>query len=277
MYKSLGMIALLICLAVLSAAHQQNPSHNQERPTEPASGAGVAPNLPANKPQPKQERSKGSEKMDWFYELIRWPEGITALAIILTLGAIVWQAVETRRAADGAKQAAEAALLNAQAVVNSERARLYFVVDKKMDSAKHGVAIFTIYAINNGRTPAELTGLRGPVEKICKSIGELPIPMPDPPYKPSNKWHVLPDEQYFICTFVPASTSMTARSIELAQESGESINDQERIVCGEVLYKDGISSEDRHSRYCFRFNRVPFSNIGGSLEPCGPAECNDKT
>jgi len=38
--------------------------------------------------------------MGWLYVLISWPEGITTIAIILTLGAIVWQAWLTRQQAE---------------------------------------------------------------------------------------------------------------------------------------------------------------------------------
>jgi hypothetical protein len=63
----------------------------------------------------------------------------------------------------------------------------------------------------------------------------------------------------------------------LAKESGISINEQSRLVFGEITYKDGISAETRFSRYCFRFERYPFSNIGGSLVPDGPDEYTECT
>jgi hypothetical protein len=42
--------------------------------------------------------------MPWWYVLIAWPEGITTWAILFTLGAIIWQAVETRKAAEATKR-----------------------------------------------------------------------------------------------------------------------------------------------------------------------------
>jgi hypothetical protein len=171
--------------------------------------------------------------------------------------------------------AAKAALLNAEAVINAERARLLFEVEKGNDPKSHGIAIFTIYAVNHGRTPAELVRVKGPIETVCSDIDDLPIPMKTHPAKLPDKWHVLQNDKCFIARFVPAS--MTIQALELAQAAGVSINEQERVIYGEVLYRDGISSQIRFSRYCFRFNREPFSNIGGSIEPAGPSEFNQKT
>lgn len=71
MRKALGMVVLMLALTALSAVRQRNPS------------------------QPRIEA---------LYSLLQWPDGITALAIILTLGAIVWQSDETRRSARSAEE-----------------------------------------------------------------------------------------------------------------------------------------------------------------------------
>jgi len=42
----------------------------------------------------------GINRLDGWRKFVAWPEGITACALILTLGAIAWQAYETRRAAN---------------------------------------------------------------------------------------------------------------------------------------------------------------------------------
>lgn len=44
-----------------------------------------------------------------WHKLLSWPEGITAWAILLTLGAIIWQAWETRRSAEASAIAAKVA------------------------------------------------------------------------------------------------------------------------------------------------------------------------
>jgi hypothetical protein len=50
-----------------------------------------------------QKAQSSESSSQWWHELLAWPEGITALAIIATLFAIVWQSCLTRRAAVAAE------------------------------------------------------------------------------------------------------------------------------------------------------------------------------
>lgn len=94
MRKALLMVGLLFALGILSATHYQRLGYDKESP------------------------------LDQFYQSIRWPEGITTLAIILTLGAIVWQSDETRRSAKASERSVIAALTQIQMMKAHERARL---------------------------------------------------------------------------------------------------------------------------------------------------------
>ena len=47
-----------------------------------------------------QEAQEGQPKVAWWHVLITWPEGITTWAVILTLGAIIWQAFLMRKHAE---------------------------------------------------------------------------------------------------------------------------------------------------------------------------------
>ena len=127
-----------------------------------------------------------------FYD--KAPVWTNLVLVIVALGTgivIGWQAWETRKSARGAQKAADAALLNAKAVINAERARLLFEVEKAHDPRHHGIAVFTINAVNHGRTPAELVRVKGPVAEICGDIYDLPIPLKPPVSKLPDKWHVL--------------------------------------------------------------------------------------
>lgn len=71
------------------------------------------PNVPASalaefvcKIQPSQDTEQGHPNRQWWYVLLAWPEGITAWLLLLTLGAIVWQAWETRKAAQSTESSA---------------------------------------------------------------------------------------------------------------------------------------------------------------------------
>ena len=55
----------------------------------------------------KHERDIPGNYLPWGYVLVAWPEGITAWLLILTLGAIVWQSWETRKAAEAANRGIE--------------------------------------------------------------------------------------------------------------------------------------------------------------------------
>lgn len=48
---------------------------------------------------------KSADSPPCWYVLLAWPEGITVWAVILTLGAIVWQSIETRRSVENSRRA----------------------------------------------------------------------------------------------------------------------------------------------------------------------------
>lgn len=53
---------------------------------------------------PQQETNRGQSGLQWWHKLLTWPNGITAWFLLLTLGAIIWQAWETRKAAQSAER-----------------------------------------------------------------------------------------------------------------------------------------------------------------------------
>jgi hypothetical protein len=56
-----------------------------------------------------QKQMNGEYQPVWWHVFFAWPEGITALLLMLTLGAIIWQAWETRKAAFATADSANAA------------------------------------------------------------------------------------------------------------------------------------------------------------------------
>lgn len=275
----LGMLLIVFC--AYGYAGQIQDKNTDQKPAAPIAAIPKQQNNGAALNSEKQDDVHADVKIvnppqkDFYDKAPIWTNLVLVIVALGTGIVIGWQAWETRKAARGAQKAADAALLNAQAVINAERARLLFEVEKGMDQNRHGVAIFTIYAVNHGRTPAELVRIKGPVETVCGDIYDLPIPLKTHIAKLPDRWHVMPNEKCFVARFIPAS--MTVQALELAQAGGVSINEQERVIYGDMMYRDGISKEIRYSRYCFRFNREPFSNIGGSIEPAGPSEFNQKT
>jgi len=116
-----------------------------------------------------------------FYEFIRWPEGITALAIILTLGAVAWQSDETRKAAKAAQIAVHTAnrSLALQEDTAKRQLRAYLVVrNSRLILHEDGFVEAKIELANCGQTPVH--DLRG--ASLCRftvyPIRDI-MPMPE--------------------------------------------------------------------------------------------------
>ena len=97
----------MIIAAILVAVHYQNGDAIGEgydikcaQPGDPS----PATNSLACEIHPSQETEQGHSKAHRWYVLIAWPEGITAWLLLLTFGAIVWQAWETRKAAEASNR-----------------------------------------------------------------------------------------------------------------------------------------------------------------------------
>ena len=89
---------------------------------------------------------RSQDPTKWYEQ----PEWVLVIVGIITFIIMGWQSRETRKAA-------RAALLNATAVINSERARILFETEKRLDNEPfRGVATFTIFAVNRGKVPAEI-------------------------------------------------------------------------------------------------------------------------
>jgi hypothetical protein len=76
-----------------------------------------------------QKTKNGEYQPVWWHVFLAWPEGVTALLLMLTLGAIIWQARETREAAQAALISANAAVAQIEFVKNKERAQLSIEFD----------------------------------------------------------------------------------------------------------------------------------------------------
>jgi len=101
--------------------------------------------------------------------------------------------------------------------------------------------------------------------------------LPVPPVYEGNyamENYLIPDGEILIAIFNPSQSGHTAKRIEVATAQNVKLEDVESAIFGQVEYLDGITHERQVSRYCFRFERGPFRNIGGSFEPCGPHEYN---
>jgi hypothetical protein len=169
--ESARFFFMLKCLAILGAVilgftiyvacqNQRTASQTPNKGTNPPV-ASVSPSVHNEHPQGNTENAEGN--LPSWYGLFAWPNGTTAWAIILTLVAISWQSNET-------KKAAQAALLNAQAVINAERP--WILISVKSPPGPMGG--FTVHARNKGRAPAMITESRMGCAAV-KNVSELPL------------------------------------------------------------------------------------------------------
>jgi len=124
--NALSVITMLLAFAVPPMPGEHQP-RSQQRASQ-SQGHANQPDLPPasvtnNQPTCYYEEHTSDKPQGW-HKLIAWPEGITTWAIMLTLGAIVWQTWETRKAAKGAGESAAAAIIQTKTMKDRERARL---------------------------------------------------------------------------------------------------------------------------------------------------------
>ncbi|HEY4904616.1 MAG TPA: hypothetical protein VIH89_14175 [Candidatus Sulfotelmatobacter sp.] len=105
MNKRLAIIAILVTLTPAAVACQQQVStyerqREAQQATQPSSA--ITKDSSTHYQQPRDDKPQG------WHKFVTWPEGVTTWAILFTLGAIAWQAIETRRAAQATARYAEA-------------------------------------------------------------------------------------------------------------------------------------------------------------------------
>jgi hypothetical protein len=184
-----------------------------------------------------------------WYRLFSWPEGITAWAIILTLIAIAEQTAQTR-------VAAEAALLNAKAVINAERP--WIMVSVKSPPGPMGG--FTVYARNKGRTPAMVTEARIGCVAV-KNVSELPPKAVFPIANPIQNKIIIPGGAAHVIWFDQRLFKAVLKD-SLPQFSW----DGQIFVFGKVLYRD-LANPDKtviHETRWIGLYQPPVGDEGGN-------------
>jgi hypothetical protein len=205
------------------------------------------------------------------------PEWWLLILGIPTLGVLIWQSFLTKRSARAAESAAEAALLNAQAVINAERAWIVVKIQKDPNSPPFPIENFMNVLTNEGRTPAVLRSIH-----IQHTFVSLPDDLPVPPiYGP--RWLVSIPER----TFVVGQNDLRIgigldpqKAIFLHQRKPTPADDAQEFLVwfGRIIYEDvfgaqGAATGELHeTRWCYAW-------IAGEKRfvPCGPAEYSRNT
>jgi hypothetical protein len=236
--KSLAILTVVFCLSAMACYQQASAQkHQAPAPNEVPSTITVH-----NEDHSTHEQQKENNVPRW------WPEGVTAIAIILTLFAIAYQSYYTRIAAEAAKAGTETARENIQLVMNLERGRI------AVTPTPLGEYSYMFMAKNIGRTSAKLIDIAA--YSLTIDRGET---LPDsPPY--------LIDERQTNVIWVATGTDIPLQQKEytgepstlIAKLDGQATRNNIAIhgsnlwIFGRILYLDGISPLERECRFCFQ-------------------------
>jgi hypothetical protein len=185
-----------------------------------------------------------------------WPEGITTWAILLTLLAIAEQTSQTRVAAEATREAAKAALLNAQAVINAERPWILVVIEP--DTSQMGG--FNVYFTNKGRTPAIVLGAFIGCAAV-EDMGKLPLVATYGPGNMVQTRMVIHGERVWATWF----DSRMFKQI-LGPDFLGAIGDNQVFVFGKVIYRDLLNPDTKllHETRWIGLYQPPVGDDGGN-------------
>jgi hypothetical protein len=184
-----------------------------------------------------------------------WRDSNWWLVIIagLTGGFIGWQSWETRKAS-------QAALLNAQAVINAERPWLLMNVERSKDSA----AGYIVSAKNCGRTPALIVSASGGGLGVNNHT-DLPTVPPYTREKSARSRIVITEESQMIAKVDRAALRIMLGNDEVFEQVMRC--EKKAYIFGNVLYRDAVGpvgSPLHETRWICAF--VPISD-GNDLYP----------
>ena len=120
MFLKLTLAIAVVAGAIVLVAYEEHKASDKYQRDCQSHVPAVSPAGNDNNAHSQDECQDPKKYMPWWYVLITWPDGIAVWAVLTTLGAIIWQSNETRRAA-------EAAYLQAQLTKSKQRAHIAIV------------------------------------------------------------------------------------------------------------------------------------------------------
>lgn len=173
------LLAIAFLLLSPNVFQQQNPSSPTEKPSieerdaekktdsnqHPASDK-TLPNIPSgalNKAEPTataEPRKSYDASNDTLYRIYLAATIVGVAGGFLGVGILIWQTVLTRRSANAARDAANAAKTSSEAIINSERPWLFIkITTSDTETDENGIVKhlgFSVSFQNYGKTPAEV-------------------------------------------------------------------------------------------------------------------------
>lgn len=288
-YWLLVVLVILVGAVFYMSRYTENcETEHQENANGRSPTTVISPNRPG---QGTQNANETHQYPSWI-NTFAWPEGATAWALFLTLIVIAWQSSET-------KKTAKAALLNAQAVINAERAwitvaphigspKFYPVREKNAplpDNLVDVLPIAHLFAgklVNVGKTPAKIEATA--IRYVCTPI-HPPKWSTNPNYGEISEsvFFAFPDEINTISAELSPTATMTQAQIDAVQDEKEFL-----YAFGIVKYQDvyGMPHETRFG-YLYQVQDRHLIMKDGVIETvrtgearfrrCGPPKYNGHT
>jgi hypothetical protein len=255
MLKILAILSIgLICAGIVSGQADKNPHPNQQ-PTKQEQPALHVANGEQAQPKPGSDEGKGGNNSPAGNTTLErpqvwWRDSNWWLVIIAGFTGLVigWQSFQT-------KNAAKAALLNAQAVINAERAWVVMIIEQDEEFPRS----FRVKAKNCGSTPAMIVAAS---QQWC--VIENATEMPEEPQYGHGKRFaegvfLFPGESQAMMEFGRDHLRMPPIGYEPTREDDfQRVKEGQGscIVFGNVVYRDILSSScdlEHETRWCSLF------------------------
>jgi hypothetical protein len=253
--------------AAKSAEQSEKADHGSGQPQPPVS---VTVNTSLPSPNDDSGKEQAEENMQVQRRLTLYT-GLLVIAGFVTAGLIWWQARETRRSVQAIRdslphqeKAANAAFMNAQAIINAERSWVDVV---PVHSGGEGQWRFE--ATNHGRTPAEI------VSTCCKFEIKLIDGLTVPPFyknrtEPYKRFIFPLNKEPVHVGVMPIPMLLSACQEEDEVRSGA----KTFVIIGRVVYYDVLNRVEppHETRYCYGW-----SAHDDTLFSMGPTEYHGHT
>jgi hypothetical protein len=285
MRTALLLVAIVAAIAgnLSGSPDQSSPAHKQGAgQAEPANTSPVTVTIentqrsePAETAAPKPPQ--GNTSAEWALVFVGI---VTCLVIIIQVvvsnraTAAMWASLPLQKAA------ADAALKNAQAIINSERPWVMIQIKESLRDDSVGafksLRSFQLSIFNYGQTPAHITRCLGPTIEFYQNPDEQ---LPTPPDYGTSEWSrrfLAPNDSLSIGDpIAPSDTKM--KEIITGAFRGEQTGRGDLVAYGLIEYSDGISEKPYRTAFCYRHEQGALSSMGGHLVLCGPTVYNEYT
>lgn len=168
MLKNMVVVAVTALLASIALSAQPNKDPSEKKRNTPTENPPVVLSTPNRQDDGNTKKTGPSANPPGANTSIPDPNWVLVVVGAITASVVGWQSYETRKAAT-------AALLNAQAVINAERAWMIVNIEPFRPETIVSELYFRTVCVNRGKTPAIVLSFSSETV-ICHSPDDLPSP-----------------------------------------------------------------------------------------------------